>query len=135
MIGGISNYHLSAGQKPEDRVKNLVSLIRQCRAIGAEAVLMSPPLSWKWRPGKVPVPWSEDWVNANGAKIYDRGYQREAVKLTSAAYWDMTTVPCQIVADCPQPSSWFSRDVVHSNDRGKQLIGQNLAAWFRMAKE
>ncbi len=135
LIGGISNYHLSAGQKPEDRVKNLVSLIRQCRAIGAEAVLMSPPLSWKWRPGQVPVPWSEDWVNANGAKIYDRGYQREAVKQTSAAYWDMTTVPCQIVADCPQPSSWFSRDEVHSNDRGKQLIGQNLAAWFRMAKE
>ena len=135
MIGGISNYHLARGQGPDDRVKNLVSLIGQCRAVGAEVVLMSPPLSWKWRPGKEPAAWSENWITSKGNKVYDRSYQREAVKQTGIAYWDMTTVPCQIVADCPQPSSWFSRDVVHSNDRGKQLIGQNLAAWFRMAKE
>ena len=135
MIGGISNYHLSAGQKPEDRVKNLVLLIRQCQALGAEVVLMSPPLSWKWRPGKEPAAWSENWINSKGNKVYDRSYQREAMKQTGIAYWDVTTVPCQIVADCPQPSSWFSRDEVHNNDRGKQLIGQNLAAWFRMAKE
>lgn len=135
MIGGISNYHLSPGQRPEDRVKNLVSLIRQCQAAGAEVVLTSPPLSHKWRTGNEPMPWSEDWVNSKGAKVYDREYQREAVRQTSIAYWDITTVPCRIVADCPQPSAWFSRDAVHNNDRGKQLIGQNLAAWFRMARD
>ena len=135
MIGGISNYHLSQGQGPEDRVNNLVALIGQCRAAGAEVVLMSPPLSWKWRPGKDPAAWSENWINSKGNAVYDRSYQREAVKQTGIAYWDVTTVPCQLVADCPQPSSWFSRDIVHNNDRGKQLIGRNLAAWFRMAKE
>ena len=135
MIGGISNYHLARGQKAGDQVKNLVSLIAQCRALGAEVVLMSPPLSWKWRPGKEPAAWSENVTNSKGSKVYDRSYQREAVKQTGIAYWDVTTVPCQIVADCPQPSSWFSRDEVHNNDRGKQLIGRNLAAWFRAAKE
>lgn len=135
MIGGISNYHLAPEQKPDDRVKNLVSLIGQCHAIGAEVVLMSPPLSHKWRSGDEPEDWSEDWINGKGIKVYDRSYQRDAVAQTGIAYWDVTTIPCRIVADCIQPSSWFSRDVVHNNDRGKQLIGQNLAAWFRMAKE
>jgi len=135
MIGGISNHHLKEGENPKQRVENLVSLINQCRAIGAEVVLMSPPLSWKWRPGKEPAAWSDQWTNKNGWTTYNRDYQFEAVKRTHIAYWDLTTVPCDIVSDCPQESSWFSRDEVHSNDRGKQLIGQNLAAWFHMAKE
>ncbi len=130
MISGISNVG-----KTGDPEADLVSVIRQCRAIGAEVVVMSPPLSYKWRPGAAPVPWREDWTTERGFRPYRRDYQFAAADKTRTAYWDLTTGPCRIVEDCPQESAWFSRDAVHNNNRGKQLIGQNLAAWFRMAKE
>jgi hypothetical protein len=32
-----------------------------------------------------------------------------------------------------KPLDWFKRDAVHNDDRGKQLIAQTLAVYFRMA--
>jgi len=133
IIGGISNVgDPKTYGEPE---ANLTSVIEQSRALGAEVVVVSPGLSYKWRPGAAPVPFDENLTRPNGAKPYRRDYQYAATQKTKTAYWDLTTVPCSIVADCPQESSWFSRDEVHSNDRGMQLQGQNLAAWFRMAKD
>ena len=30
-----------------------------------------------------------------------------------------------------KPLNWFKRDEVHNDDRGKQLIAQTLAAYFK----
>lgn len=133
MIGGISNVRNQG--IVEDPENDMNSVIQQCRDIGAEVVVMSPALSYKWRKTAAPAPWSENWVNEKGWRPYRRDYQFAVTEKTRTAYWDLTTVPCSILSDCLQESSWFSRDEVHNNDRGKQLIGQNLAAWFRMAKE
>ena len=133
MIGGCSNEE--DADEPRNSEENLISVIEQCRSIGAEVVVMSPAPSYKWRNGSEPAAFDENWSNCKNRKPYRRDYQFAATQKAKAAYWDLTTVPCQILAECPQPSAWFSRDVVHNNDRGKQLIGRNLAAWFRAAKE
>lgn len=133
MIGGISN-NMNPSQNG-DPEKNLISVIEQCKLLGCEVVVMSPPPSWEWRVSPEQADWSEDWQIANGGKPLQRDYQRNATEKTGTAYWDLTTTPCNTITNARKPMDWFRRDGVHNNDRGKQLIGQNLAAWFRMAKE
>lgn len=133
MIGGISN-NMNPSQNG-DPEKNLISVIEQCKLLGCEVVVMSPPPSWEWRVSPEQADWSEDWQIANGFKPLQRDYQRNATEKTGTAYWDLTTTPCNTITNVRKPMDWFRRDGVHNNDRGKQLIGQNLAAWFRMAKE
>jgi len=67
-------------------------------------------------------------------KLLLRTYQWAAVAKTGVSYWDLTTIPCDFIYESQKPLGWFNRDRVHNNDRGKQLIGQTLAAWFRAAK-
>ena len=131
MIGGISNNaNPKENKNPEE---NLVAVIEQCRAIGSEVVVMSPPPSYEWRSSPEQTAWSEDWQLPHGFKPLQRDYQRRAVSRTRTAYWDLTSAPCDAIARARMPLDWFRRDAVHNNDRGKQLIGQNLAAWFRAA--
>ena len=35
------------------------------------------------------------------------------------------------IARSGKPLDWFKRDAAHNDDRGKQLIAQALAAYFR----
>ena len=133
MIGGISNP--GENENVTDPEIPLRSLILQCRELGAEVVVMSPPPSKKWRKGVEPEMWSENWLHPDGSTPLRSDFERKATAVTQTAFWDITTVPCNILSTCPQESSWFSRDRTHNNDRGKQLIGRTLAACFRAAKE
>ena len=45
--------------------------------------------------------------------------------------WDLTTAHCEAIARSGKPLDWFKRDAAHNDDRGKQLIAQALAAYFR----
>lgn len=135
MIGGISN----APEKTDagDPEKNMITVIRRCQELGCEVLVMSPPRSWDWRTSPDPKSaWNEDLRFENeGEKLLRRDYQRAAVAATGVAYWDLTTWPCNIVAESGKPLGWFNRDAIHNNDHGKQLIGHTLAAWFRSAKK
>lgn len=134
MIGGISN----APIRPDapDPEENMITVIRRCRALGCEVLVMSPPRSWDWRTSSdVKSVWNEELTMSDGGKFLRRDYQRAAVAATGVAYWDLTTFPCDIAAGSGRALGWFNRDAVHNNDRGKQLIGQTLAAWFRAAKD
>ena len=48
-----------------------------------------------------------------------------------AQVWDLTTEPCKAISRSGKPLNWFKRDPAHNDDRGKQLIAQTLAAYFR----
>ena len=58
-------------------------------------------------------------------------YERRAAKRTGAQVWNLTTAPCEAIARSGKPLDWFKRDAAHNDDRGKQLIAQTLAAYFR----
>jgi len=132
MIGGISNpIHEKECGDPEE---NMVSVINSCKALGCEVLLMSPPPSYEWRSTPYQTAWDENWnPPGNTLRPMRRDYQRNAVARTGIAYWDLTTVPCNIIAASRKPLNWFKRDGAHNNDRGKQLIGRTLAAYFKTA--
>ncbi|MBO4649487.1 MAG: hypothetical protein J5806_15160 [Lentisphaeria bacterium] len=134
MIGGVSN----APDDPAkgDPEKNMLEVIRRCRELGCEVLVMSPPRSKEWRtsPDRKAV-WSETAYDPRKVKLLRQDYQRAAVAATGTAYWDLTSWPCGIVGESCKPLGWFNRDPGgHNNDRGKQLLGQTLAGWFRTAK-
>ncbi len=41
---------------------------------------------------------------------------------------------CEAIARSGKPLDWFKRDAAHNDYRGKQLIAQTLAAYFKAVK-
>ncbi len=136
MIGGISNGNSRRVpfSKYGDPAKSLVSVIKQCQELGVEVLVMSPPPSYEFRTSPSQKTWSENWIEPeNEVRAYQCDYHRKAIAETGVAYWDLTSGPCNLIANSGKPLNWFKRDGAHNNDRGKQVIGRHLAAYFRAA--
>ncbi len=134
MIGGISNGNSRRvpREKYGDPATSMISVINQCKELGVEVLVMSPPPSYEFRTSPNQKTWSESWTEPEQlVPAYQCEHHRKAVAETDVAYWDLTTGPCNLIAASGKPLDWFKRDGAHNNDRGKQVIGRHLAAYFR----
>ena len=133
VIGGISNYRgpkEHSFQNAEDCMAETISL---CHAIGAEVVICTPPPSYEFRKDAAAKPFDRSLLREkDGFRYLQQEYERRAAKRTGAQLWDLTTAPCEAIARSGKPLDWFKRDAAHNDDRGKQLIAQTLAAYFKV---
>ena len=81
-------------------------------------------------------PFDQGLMKDDSSAFYlEQGYIRRAATRTDAALWDLTTAPCEAVSRSGKPLDWFKRDAAHNDDRGKQMIAQTLAAYFKAVKD
>ena len=61
-------------------------------------------------------------------------FYRELVRVRDKVPWatlDLRTLWEEYLARSPQPRSWYQRDFVHANNRGRYVLGRMLAQFFR----
>ncbi len=141
MIGGISNLNEDRDQ-PAQGLAKIGQVIEQAQALGCEIVLLSPPHSVDWRifdarNPAAPLPamtWTEATSDADGARPLLWTPFLELANRHGVAFWNLTVPTADCIARSRKPHGWFNRDVVHSNDRGKQLIGRVLQRHFLTAR-
>lgn len=131
LIGGISNAKDEERYGPAE--ESMVTVIEACQQLGSEVAVTSPPPSYEWRDSPDQTDWDVNFELPNGMRPMRSDYQRNAANRTGAAFWDLTTGPCDAIATSRKPLDWFKRDGAHNDNHGKQLIGQTLAAYFRSA--
>jgi len=132
VIGGISNYRGPKEHSSQYAEDCMAETISRCQAIGAEVVICTPPPSYEFRKDAAAKPFDRSLILEDGGFIHlQQEYERRAAKRTGAQVWDLTTAPCEAIARSGKPLDWFKRDAAHNDDRGKQLIAQTLAAYFR----
>lgn len=132
VIGGISNFLGLERHSFEEVEANMAETISRCQAIGAEAVVCTPPPSYEFRLVAASKAFDRMLTTENSSfRHLQQEYERRAVARTGAQIWDLTTAPCEAIARSCKPLGWFKRDEAHNDDRGKQLIAQTLAAYFQ----
>jgi hypothetical protein len=112
VIGGISQ---------RGDIEAIRSVIHQCRAKlpELEVLLLSPTVG---------AP-----VGTNGPSPESLAYQAALPKLAAeekCGYFDMTTPWKTYIANSGYALDSFKRDVVHANDRGKQILGRLMQRFF-----
>jgi lysophospholipase L1-like esterase len=112
VIGGISQ---------RGDIEAIRSVIHQCRAKlpELEVLLLSPTVG---------AP-----VGTNGPSPESLAYQAALPKLAAekkCGYFDMTTPWNTYIANSGYALDSFKRDVVHANDRGKQILGRLMQRFF-----
>ena len=134
LIGGISNYLGPAQQTLKEVEDNMVETIRRCQARSAEVIVCTPPPSYEFRKSAEVKPFDRALLDEEkGVLFLQQAYERRAAERTGVTVWDLTTAPCEAIARSGRPLGWFKRDRAHNDDRGKQLIAQTIAAYFRSA--
>ena len=134
LVGGISNR--GKEQNVQEAEESMVETIERCKAIGAEVVVCTPPPSYEFRKDSSAKPFDQGLMKDDSPTFYlEQGYIRRASARTGVALWDLTTAPCEAIARSGKPLDWFKRDAAHNDDRGKQLIAQTLAAYFKAVKD
>ena len=134
VIGGISNFQGLKRHSFVEAEDDIVETIRKCREIGAEVVVCTPPPSYEFRRDATARPFDIALTKEEtGVEYLQQEYERRAAARSCTQIWDLTTAPCEAIARSGKPLNWFKRDSAHNDDRGKQLIAQTLAAYFRAA--
>lgn len=134
LVGGISNR--GKEQNVQEAEESMVETIERCKAIGAEVVVCTPPPSYEFRKDSSAKPFDQGLMKDDSPTFYlEQGYIRRAAARTGAALWDLTTAPSEAISRSGKPLDWFKRDAAHNDDRGKQLIAQTLAAYFKAVKD
>ena len=133
LVGGISNR--GKEQNVQEAEESMVETIERCKAIGAEVVVCTPPPSYEFRKDSSAKPFDQGLMKDDSPTFYlEQGYIRRASARTGVALWDLTTAPSEAISRSGKPLDWFKRDAAHNDDRGKQLIAQTLAAYFKAVK-
>lgn len=140
VIGGISNY-----RKPyyPNGTEAIEVVIRAAKAHykDVEILLLSAPLSvdtrpWdKADPGK-PLP-VQKWDLSRDRHVldsYDPKTLPAMARRNRVAFWDLSTPTYTWLYASGKPHEWYSRDYVHSGERGKQVIGRALMEYFKTAR-
>lgn len=106
-----------------------------CRKHGVEVVFCTPPLSKDFR--ATPAVQDYDFAKLDPAMVDLSLYETEYLKRLSAVkdvpLWDVTTAPCQALARSGAPIGDWMRDIVHNDDRAKQVNARAIAAHFLTA--
>jgi hypothetical protein len=122
VIGGISH------KEDIDAIRRVIEMAR--KQIGCEVLLVSGPLDEDWRKhddgrteAELPVQtWTPDPFI---------GKQKALAAEMQIEFLDMATVWHDYLGASRKPFQWFHRDRVHGNDRGKQIAGRILEAYFK----
>jgi lysophospholipase L1-like esterase len=124
MIGGISN----RGVKENEDTESIREVIRQVRASkpDTEILLMTGAFGWRQDP-KLNKDWQE--VVSPDGKDY-RGRLMKLAEEEKAAFLDLHGAWGRYVLDSKWTCGSFMRDGIHANDRGKQILGRILEAYF-----
>ncbi len=117
LIGGISH---------RDDVEAIRDVIRQIRAGSKCDVLLVTPVF-----GTVDPKDDKQWTFAIDPTGKDfRARLRQVADDEKAAFFDMTAPWGRYVRESGKELAWFKRDAIHANERGEQVIGRMLAAYF-----
>lgn len=122
IIGGISH------KNDIEAIRKVIEMTKT--QIGCEILLMSGPLGNDWRkydklmpdaalPAQVWTP--EPFVEK----------QRRLADEMKVEFLDIATAWHNYLGQSGKPWLWFQRDVVHGNDRGKQIVGRIIEAYFK----
>ena len=127
IIGGISN----ESRSNIDGIESIREVIKKSRAqIGCEILLLSGPVATDWRlkdanNPDAPLPKQEP------PPMPDFYKQMAAMaKELQIEYLDMYTPWHRYLGASGKPWGWFHRDIVHANDRGKQILARILECYF-----
>lgn len=106
-----------------------------CRAHGIELVLCTPPLSKDFRPSPAPGTYDPARIDPGlvDVSLYENEYLRRVAEVKGVPLWDVTTMPCRALAQSGEPIGAWMRDIVHNDDRGKQVNARAIAAHFLTA--
>ena len=131
IIGGISNYH--SGDKAVNTAAILEVAGRAKKELGCEVLILTSALSFDTR-GKdiTPRKWSLEQDDRTGKQNDWKRLYPGAEKL-GVPVWDMTTPCYSWLYATGKPFEFYSRDQVHSGERGKQIIGRILFEYFLTA--
>lgn len=140
VIGGISNY-----RKPyhPNGTEAIEVVIRAAKAHykDIEILVLSAPLAVDTRPWDKanpdkPLP-VQKWELAKDQRVlggYDPKTLPAMARRNRVAFWDLSTPTYTWLYASGTPHEWYSRDYVHSGERGKQVIGRALMEYFKTAK-
>jgi hypothetical protein len=122
IIGGIS-------QKNDiDAIRKVIVMTQ--KQIGCEILLMSGPLGKDWRKYDEKKP--EAAISAQRwAPDPFVGKQRQLAGELHVEFLDTATMWHNYLGQSGKPWQWFQRDAVHGDDRGKQIVGRIIEAYFK----
>ena len=122
IIGGISQKDDIAA------IRKVIEMTRQ--QIGCEILLMSGPLGNDWRKhdekkpdAALPV---QTWTPTPFVEK-----QRQLAEELHVEFLDTATAWHNYLGRSGKPWQWFQRDAVHGDDRGKQIVGRIVEAYFK----
>ncbi|MFA7231440.1 MAG: SGNH/GDSL hydrolase family protein [Victivallaceae bacterium] len=123
IIGGISQKDDIAA------IRKVIEMTKQ--QIGCEILLMSGPLGNDWRLYDennlaVALP-AQTWTTNPFVEK-----QRQLAEEQKVEFLDMATIWHNYLGQSGKPWQWFQRDVVHGNDRGKQIAGRIVETYFKL---
>lgn len=122
IIGGISH------KNDIEAIRKVIEMTR--KQIGCEILLMSGPLGNDWRKYDKLMPdaalpaqvWTPDPFVEKQRRLADE---------MKVEFLDIATAWHNYLGQSGKPWLWFQRDVVHGNDRGKQIVGRIIEAYFK----
>ena len=144
MLGGISNGSRDGG----DGLAAMQSVIAGVKKqIGCEVLVLSGPMGNDWRshgadanaplPVQSPLPYPEFHRSLRTVfTVFTQAellpYERIAALAAEMGveYFDMYGPWHRYLGASRMPWNWFHRDVVHANDRGKQVLARMLEQYF-----
>ncbi|MFA6292921.1 MAG: SGNH/GDSL hydrolase family protein [Victivallales bacterium] len=122
VIGGISHRGDIAA------IRNVIEMAR--KEIGCEILLISGPLGEDWRKRDDVRPGNELPVQVWIPDPFVEKQKALAAEMR-VEFLDMATVWHNYLGISQKPWQWFHRDRVHGNDRGKQVAGRIIEAYFK----
>lgn len=144
IVGGISNgrrhdetaHGRDVGPTGTDAMIRVAKLARE--RLGCEVLVVNEPLNVDLRPHAIPaddrplpkMDYHPDWLSMVGGGRVDYFGLRNRCKGAGIQWWD-AHVPCyRWLFSSGLPYMHYSRDVVHSGELGKQIIGRIMLGYF-----
>lgn len=123
MIGGISH------RQDLESIATVIQKVR--RFCPCDILLTTGPVGRDLRPYDERAP---DRPLPPGTYAGDpfNARMRDLAETEKVAFLDMNTLWHSYIAASEKPWEWFHRDALHANDRGKQILGRLLEAYFRL---
>jgi hypothetical protein len=125
IIGGISH------KDDIVAIRKVIEMVRQ--QVGCEIFLMSGPLAEDWREYDKKNPNADVPVQTWMPNLFVERQRQLAEKL-HVEFLDAATIWHNYLGQSGKPWQWFHRDVVHGNDRGKQIVGRIIETYFNKGK-
>ncbi len=129
IVAGISHGNDAAA------VRSFAERVRQTMATPVEFLVLTgasiePGMTQSWKNKGFDSPPADVRLKAVAAEAR---FYAELVNARAAVPWatlDLRTLWEDYLAHSPHPRSWYQRDFVHANARGKEIMGRMLAQFF-----